>query len=620
MLVIGVALFALLTPFVAVNGAPSDSSVKDSYIVDLGYQLNRGHTVVVRRLPPPSHRQPSCCRSQTYKSSTYYFVLLEQYSRHFQKYTLCRPATWPLALPRAHLTRSQPHRHPKCERCHLPSSITQVADYRRRNSFHPRRYSTRRSSHFRRLPVSRRLTPQEDLGDTPAQSCPSHCVDQWGRVRYWRQGCQRYRLRPGNAQPAIWQPRSGFRGDELPSRPLCKLRRHSLRTIATSPTADRNTVALTSKCKGWMSGAGVKSNAGLLDQRFALDWVQKHIHLFGGDPSRVTILGESAGAESIEAHITAYGGSKGVSPFKGAIAQSPVYLPSIPWPNSRVDAVLRFGNLSSVDTLRSMSSADLQKLNALLVGNSQPYGSFTFGKMVSRRHFNRLLTYCLGVVPDDDYVPDLPSRLLKQGRFDHTLSVMTGHNQDESPQFVPNSLVTDESSYESYLKSLITPLATNATALHYITQVLYPPVLDGSQGYTNQTERNNLTISDAFVCSARFLDQAPFVPPTYAYEFSVPPALHGDDVAYTFYDFEPIVPGFNTTVAEILQGYITRFAETGQPNAPGLPFFHPAEPGIEVQNLGNDFVGPMEDERGIKQLGERCRFWQDAPYLPSPSV
>ena len=47
MLVIGVALFALLTPFVAVNGAPSDSSVKDSYIVDLGYQLNRGHTVVV---------------------------------------------------------------------------------------------------------------------------------------------------------------------------------------------------------------------------------------------------------------------------------------------------------------------------------------------------------------------------------------------------------------------------------------------------------------------------------------------------------------------------------------------------------------------------------------------
>lgn len=131
-----------------------------------------------------------------------------------------------------------------------------------------------------------------------------------------------------------------------------------------------------------MNGAGVKSNAGLLDQRFALEWVQKHIHLFGGDPSRVTILGESAGASSVEAHITAYGGSKGISPFNGAIAQSPFYIPSYPLPNSRVDAVLRFGNVDSVDTLRNMSSADLQKLNALLIGNSQPFGTFTFSELI----------------------------------------------------------------------------------------------------------------------------------------------------------------------------------------------------------------------------------------------
>lgn len=86
-------------------------------------------------------------------------------------------------------------------------------------------------------------------------------------------------------------------------------------------------------------------------------------------------------------------------------------------------------------------------------------------------------------------------------------------------------------------------------------------------------------------------------------------------MVYTFYDFGP-APGINTTVAEIMQGYLTRFAETGQPNHPSLPFFNPARgPKLTVQNLGNDFVGPMLDERGIKQLSERCRFWQDVPYL-----
>ena len=221
----------------------------------------------------------------------------------------------------------------------------------------------------------------------------------------------------------------------------------------------------------------------------------------------------------------------------------------------------------------------------------------------------------LGVVPDNDYVPDLPGKLFEQGRFDHTLSVMTGHNQDEGSRFVPNTLITNESSYEAYLKSLIIPLTKNVTALNFITQTLYPPVFNGSQGYTNQTERNNLTIADAtIVCNARFMDQASFVSPTYAYEWSVPPAVHGADLPYTFYDFGP-VPGVNTTVAEIMQGYITRFTETGQPNAPTLPFFTPARPGLTVQNLGSDFVGPMLDEGGIKQLPERCQFWQDVPYL-----
>lgn len=41
-------------------------------------------------------------------------------------------------------------------------------------------------------------------------------------------------------------------------------------------------------------------NAGIFDQAFALQWVQKYIGLFGGDSSKVTIGGESAGGKMFQ--------------------------------------------------------------------------------------------------------------------------------------------------------------------------------------------------------------------------------------------------------------------------------------------------------------------------------
>ena len=51
-------------------------------------------------------------------------------------------------------------------------------------------------------------------------------------------------------------------------------------------------------------------NAGLLDMNFALKWVQKYISKFGGDPSRVTLAGESAGAAAVMYQSMAYGGKQ----------------------------------------------------------------------------------------------------------------------------------------------------------------------------------------------------------------------------------------------------------------------------------------------------------------------
>ncbi|KAJ3719104.1 Alpha/Beta hydrolase protein [Lentinula guzmanii] len=51
-------------------------------------------------------------------------------------------------------------------------------------------------------------------------------------------------------------------------------------------------------------------NAGMLDQRTGLQWVQRYISSFGGDPTKVTIWGESAGAGATMFHLIANGGDQ----------------------------------------------------------------------------------------------------------------------------------------------------------------------------------------------------------------------------------------------------------------------------------------------------------------------
>lgn len=132
---------------------------------------------------------------------------------------------------------------------------------------------------------------------------------------------------------------------------------------------------------GWIAGPtfsdeGGTENAGLYDLSLALEWIQQYIHLYGGDPNRVTLMGESSGAAMTVYQVTAYGGTRGDAPFQQAYVNSPASSPQTSAYRSEeyYQDFLRYANSTSLADLRNLSSEQAIAATELLAFHA-PYGT-----------------------------------------------------------------------------------------------------------------------------------------------------------------------------------------------------------------------------------------------------
>ncbi|KAI3332345.1 alpha/beta-hydrolase [Xylariaceae sp. AK1471] len=170
--------------------------------------------------------------------------------------------------------------------------------------------------------------------------------------------------------------------------------------------------------------AGV-TNIGFRDQRLALRWVHENIAAFGGSPDKVTIFGESSGAESVTAQVLAYNG-RDDNLFRGAIGQS------------------GFGGmLNRYPGGLNASGAPQETFNRLLLNTpcSSTIGtadSLSCLKALPFEEINHAVNVT-GIGPwspvvDGDFLADRPSTQLKSGKFVQ-VPLLIGTNTDEGTSF-----------------------------------------------------------------------------------------------------------------------------------------------------------------------------------------
>ncbi|KAK8776331.1 hypothetical protein V5799_030326 [Amblyomma americanum] len=360
-------------------------------------------------------------------------------------------------------------------------------------------------------------------------------------------------------------------------------------------------------------------NMGLMDQNLALRWVHDNIRSFGGNPSKVTVFGESVGSFSVSAHI--------LSPLSRGLFQRGILMSGVYDTDGLVDSTfesLTRGNkvaelLGCASVYKDLSSYPAEVLECL---RSKP------AEELCDATYNVSATKVYNFIPShpNAFFPERPTVALRSGHFGN-VDVMLGVNANEGNFIImsfPDSRILSEDLEDISEDELRRVL--RFVALSWLPDK-FAPTLETYVNDTTKADKRTLRelhtefIGDAqFFCPSKFFaeDYSGWGNSVYFSVFGYRSAKfpfpkwtgvpHTADIVY-YFGVPMLTPEFFTDedrdFSKIVMKAVTSFAKTGTPVIDGVewPAYTPEDPAALWLQPGNYSL-----HRNIGQ--KNCDFWK----------